>query len=191
MNKFLKSLAVSAVLFFTVLPSFAQIDIGISGGVNLSKPDGTYFRSAGKVGLQVGAFLTYHLTDHFALQGEPSFNVTRIRANDEGKSISNGLNKGNKSVQFFNLPLYAKLKITPNFAIVGGPEYNKILNDGDFRLNDGAEAFKDSGRFGYGLGLDIGNFYFRYRSLKKFDEIGDTHDLKLNQYQIGFRWKLL
>ncbi len=189
--KFLRCFLTSIVLLFTVLPSTAQIDIGISGGLNLSKANGTYYRSVNKFGLQVGGFLTYHLNDYFAVQAEPSFNISRIRTNDNNKGLPHGLNKGNKALQFFNLPLYLKLKIAPNFALVAGPEYNKLLNGEDFRLNNGEAAFKDDGRFGYGLGIELGKFYFRYRNLKKFDEIGDTNDVNMNQYQVGLRFKLL
>lgn len=189
--KFLRCLLTGIVLLFTVFPSVAQINIGISGGGNVSKPTGTYFRSAPKFGLQLGVFVTYHLNDYFALQAEPSFNISRIRTNDNNNGRPDGLNKGNNSLQFFNLPLYLKLKISSNFALVAGPEYNKLLNGEDFLLNSGANAFKENGRFGYGLGIELGKFYFRYRNLKNFDEIGDTHDLNMNQYQVGLRFKLL
>ena len=72
-----------AVIFLTAFQSYAQIDIGISGVPNILKSNGTYFRSAPKIGFQLGVLVSYHLNDYFALKGEPSFNISRIRTNQK------------------------------------------------------------------------------------------------------------
>lgn len=171
--------------------TLAQLNIGVLGGFNLSKADGQNFRSINKIGLQFGTFFTYHFTDHLALQVEPSYNISRIRTNSNSQQLTDGIGKGNKSLDFFALPLLMKITIVPKFAILGGVEYNKLLNTDAHRLNNGENAFKENGEVTYSAGFEISKFYFRYRHLKNFDQIGGINNSRLHQYQFGLRWKLL
>lgn len=168
-----------------------QVNIGVLGGLNLSNSDGQSFRSSNRIGLQTGGFLTYHLTDYMALQGEPSFNIARLRSKGTGNDDLNGIQKGTKSLQYFNFPVLFKLKITPGFALLVGGEFNKLLNDEDYRLGNGGQAFKGGQRLGYSFGLELGKMYFRYRGLGKFTRVKENLNAQINQYQVGMRWSLL
>lgn len=186
----LRIIQLFVLIFFISTKTEAQVNMGVLGGLNLSNSDGQNFRSSNRIGLQVGGFLTYHFTDHIAIQGEPSFNITRLRSKNVSSDHPNEIPKGTKSLQYFNFPVLFKLKITPGFALLAGGEFNKLLNDKDYSLVNGDPAFKSGQRLGYSLGLELGKIYFRYRGLEKFSQANNSSNAQINQYQIGMRWTL-
>ncbi|WP_437919555.1 outer membrane beta-barrel protein [Sphingobacterium sp. LRF_L2] len=184
-------LGVTFILLLASLSASAQVNVGINLGGNLSNADGVSFRSSRRLGFQAGGTLTIGFHKHMAIQAEPSFNLTRIRANDETSNREDGIQKGNKSLQFFNLPVLFKLKITPAFALLSGIEFNKLINDQQYRLNNDEPAFKSGNRLGYSLGAELGKFYFRYRGVSKSTRVGGNWNAVIEQYQFGIRWILI
>gem|GEM_PF-2340771 len=76
----LRIIQLFVLIFFISTKTEAQVNMGVLGGLNLSNSDGQNFCSSNRIGLQVGGFLTYHFTDHIAIQSELSFNITRLRS---------------------------------------------------------------------------------------------------------------
>lgn len=171
--------------------SHAQIGIGVQGGGNFSKGIGSEFRSANRIGLQFGAFLSYELNRYFTLQVEPGYNISRIRTNETTQALPNGISRGTRSIDYFNLPLFAKLTITPQFALLAGIEFNKLLNEDRHLLNNGLPAFDTNINTGYALGVEFGKLYVRYRRHNGFSRITDPSDSYIRQLQIGLRFRLL
>lgn len=181
------------VLFYlsTTVVTQAQIGIGVLGGGNFSKGIGAEFRSSNRIGLQFGAFLSYELNRYFSLQVEPSYNISRIRTNETTQALPNGISRGTRSVDYFNLPLFAKLTITPGFALLAGIDFSKLLNEDRHLLNNGLPAFNTNLNTGYALGVEFGKLYFRYRRQNGFSRINDQSDSYIQQLQIGLRFRLL
>ncbi|TDS10970.1 outer membrane beta-barrel protein [Sphingobacterium paludis] len=181
------------ILIFSLLYAptlLAQIGLGIRLGGNLSNANGDGFRSAQKIGFQAGAALRVDITKLLAVQAEPSFNITRIRANDRTAMYPEGIQKGTKSLHYFNLPVLLKLKITPSFALLGGVEFSSLINDDKYRLNNGAPAFRSDVRFGHSLGVELSRFYFRYRGLKRPSDVHGNWHADIEQYQLGMKFDL-
>lgn len=181
------------LLLFLLIPTekvFSQIGAGIKFGGNLSHADGSAFRSANRVGFQVGGIVSYHFRPNMAIQVEPTYNMTRIRTNSETVDQVNGITKGNKALQFFDLPVLFKLDVTSNFALLGGLEFNKLLNEDKYLLNNGDEAFNKGSRLGYTFGLELGKFYFRYRNVERKTGVYQNWNTSISQYQIGVKWNL-
>jgi len=168
----------------------AQVSAGLRLGGNLSHLDGNSFRSAKKIGLQAGIALQYSLTKNLALQAEPSFNIARVRANEQTQTMDAGIEKGTKSLHYFHIPLFFKLCITPKFALLAGPEWSKLLNESKYQLNNGRNAFQHRTRLGYSVGLELGSIYFRYREVKRVTNVHADAHAAIAQYQLGFKWDL-
>lgn len=181
------------LLFLLLLPTenvFSQIGAGIKLGGNLSHADGLSFRSTNRVGFQVGGIVSYHFRPNMAIQVEPTYNVTRVRTNSETVDQVNGIAKGNKALQFFDFPVLFKLDLTSNFALLGGLEFNKLLNEDKYLLNNGEEAFNRGSRMGYTFGLELGKLYFRYRNVERKTGVYHNWNTSISQYQIGVKWNL-
>ncbi|KGE13735.1 outer membrane beta-barrel protein [Sphingobacterium deserti] len=179
------------ILMFSLLYAptlLAQVGLGIRLGGNLSNANGDGFRSAKKIGFQAGAALRVDISKLFAVQAEPSFNIARIRANDQTAIYPEGIQKGTKSLHYFNLPVLLKLKITPGFALLGGVEFNSLINDDRYRLNNGAPAFRSGVRFGHSVGLELSRFYFRYRGMKRPSDVHGNWHADIEQYQLGMKF---
>lgn len=177
------------ILFLTIgTKAFSQIGLGVRLGGNLSHADALSFRSSNRLGFQIGGVLSYHFRPNMAIQAEPAFNLTRIRANSETIQEADGIDKGNKRLHFFELPVLFRLDVTRNFALLGGVEFNKLLNAERHLLNNGAQAFKGGDRLGYSFGIELGKLYFRYRAFEQSTHIHRSWASDIQQYQVGVKW---
>ncbi|PRD53895.1 outer membrane beta-barrel protein [Sphingobacterium gobiense] len=170
---------------------FSQVGFGVKLGGNLSGADALSFRSSKRLGVQAGVVMSYHFLPNMAIQVEPTFNLTRVRANSETVHETNGIDKGNKALHFFDLPVLFRLDVTPGFALLGGAEFNSLLNEDRYRLQNGELAFKGGTRLGYTVGLELGKFYFRYRGFERSTNVHRSWTTMIQQYQVGVRWRIL
>lgn len=191
-KKYSSKFLLSSVIYLTsIVIAQAQIGIGVQGGGNFSKGIGSEFRSSNRIGLQFGVFLSYELNRYFTLQAEPGYNISRIRTNESTQILPNGIGKGTRSIDYFNVPLLAKLTITPRFALLAGIDFSKLLNEDKHLLNNGLPAFNTSLNTGYALGVEFGKLYVRYRRQNGFSRINDQNDSYIQQLQVGLRFRLL
>ncbi|PRD48865.1 outer membrane beta-barrel protein [Sphingobacterium haloxyli] len=170
---------------------FSQVGLGVKLGGNLSSADAFSFRSSKRLGVQAGVMMNYHFHPNMAIQAEPTLNLTRIRANAETTQETNGIDKGNKGLRFFDLPILFRLDLTPEFALLGGAEFNSLLNEDRYRLQNGELAFKGGTRLGYTVGLELGKFYFRYRGFERSTNVHRSWTTMIQQYQVGVKWRIL
>jgi len=168
---------------------YAQMGFGLRLGGNISRADGHAF-GGHRMGYQLGGDLIFPLNSKMDIQVEPTYNLTRIRVNENTASLSGGLSKGTRSLKYLNTPVYLKINFTGKFSILGGLDLNILLNDDAYKLNDGTAAFNSRTRIGYAFGLDLGSLYFRYRQFKKNNKIVDNWDAAIDQYQLGFKVRL-
>ncbi|NGM65694.1 outer membrane beta-barrel protein [Sphingobacterium sp. SGR-19] len=185
-----RGILITFLYLAVVYQGFSQVGLGIKLGGNLSGAEAPSFRSSKRLGFQVGAVVSYHFRPNMAIQTEPTFNLTRVRANSETVYETKGIGKGNKALRFFDLPVLYRLDITPRFALLGGVELNSLLNEDKYRLNNGDQAFKDGTRLGYTVGLELGKFYFRYRGFERSTNVHRSWTTAIQQYQVGLRWNI-
>lgn len=186
-----RCLAITFLCLTCTHESFAQIGLDLKLGGNLSHADAISFRSSNRLGFQLGGVLRYHFRPSMAIQAEPTFNLTRIRANEQTADEADGISKGNKALHFFDMPLLFRLDIARRFAFLGGVEFNKLLNEEKYLLNNGEEAFKKATRLGYTLGAELGKFYFRYRFVEREARVYRSWSPTIQQYQVGIMWNIL
>lgn len=182
-------LLIVSVLFLSIQHADAQIGAGLLLGGNVSKGDGPYYRSQHKLGLQVGGYLNFPITNRLSIQPEPQFSIARVRTLDAGADIGNSIEHGNKSLQYFSVPVLLKFELIPQLSVFAGAEYNKLLNGNSYTMRNRGDAFRDGSKIGYTLGFEISRFYFRYRHIGDIDHLSSHHS-DLHQYQLGVKWRL-
>jgi hypothetical protein len=106
---------------------FAQtFQIGLKGGVNVSRFVGTTFNNVDNkalIGFHAGTFLSLLFGDNFAIQPELLFST-------QGTRISDATN-GNQDykVNYLNVPLMFKYRFPGGFYLEAGPQVGFKLNE--------------------------------------------------------------
>lgn len=191
-NKKIKTILACGVASATLFPNntMAQVGLGVRAGGNLSSTNGTGFYSSKRIGYQLGGHVNYHFNKNLALQAEPAYNLVRIRNNETTAQREHGIGAGTRKLEYINVPLYLKISFTSTVAIMGGLDFNFLLNDDRYKLNNGANAFRSKTRTGYSLGAEIGGVYFRYRKFNRTNNIVDNWTADIEQYQLGYKFDL-
>lgn len=190
MSSKIKSLVALIAVLFIGQSSFAQLGLGIRVGGNLTGTDGSAFQSRKRIGFQAGADLTFKFHEKIAIQAEPTYHLLRVASHTYAPDNPQGISAGRRSLRYINVPLLLKLHLTNGFALLGGPDLNQLLNVDVHRLNNEAEAFTKRPNVGYMLGIDLGNLYFRYRNMRRYNTVIDNGDAQINQFQLGFKWSI-
>ena len=146
--------------------------LGIKSGINFStlRLDGSgsgAWKTAWKTGLVAGGFVNVQISNRFAIQ--PEF----IYSSMGGHLVSSGLGTDRYRLNYFSIPILAKIKICKHAAAVVGPQvdiliqakkytsagYYKVTDnykDHDFLVTGGLEYWplkflSLTGRYMYGL----------------------------------------
>ncbi|MDF2478951.1 MAG: hypothetical protein K0S24_4434 [Sphingobacterium sp.] len=191
-NKRMKIVFAVTVIFGMLCThkALAQFGMGFRAGGNLSGTNGSAFRSGKRIGFQIGGDLRYHFNKNIALQAEPVYNLMRIRNNDRTAESEYGIGAGTRKLKYMSVPLYLKVNFTRTIAIMGGLDFNFLLNDDRYKLNNGENAFRSKPRTGYSLGAELGKVYFRYRKFNRTNDIIDNWTADIEQYQLGLKFEL-
>jgi hypothetical protein len=189
MKKIVFVLMVAATMLFAVSPLFAQggkMMLGFKAGLNLANVTGDDVGdTSNKSGLAAGGFMSYSITEIFAIQPELLFTMKGTKASDEDVSWS---------INYLEIPVLLKVtlptdgKIKP--LLYAGPGFGFLLSS---KQSDGTEVdvkdFTASTDIGIiaGAGIDYKmetsaiTFEARYEvgmtSIGK-EEDGETPDIK-------------
>lgn len=123
--------------------SFGQrIDIGIKGGVNISKLEIPDINTSNKTGYHVGAYSLFKF-GKLGLQPEIIFS-------QQGSKVD----LGSWDTKYINIPILLKLYLAGGFNIQAGPQFG-FLNKAELDGNSIEDNFKNSDvSLGLGLGWD-------------------------------------
>ncbi|MFD2966338.1 outer membrane beta-barrel protein [Sphingobacterium bambusae] len=191
MLRTIKLFAPSMLLLFISHSSFAQLGFGIRLGGNLTGTDGSAFQARKRIGFQAGADLSFKFHDKIAIQAEPTYHLLRVSNHDYSPNEAHGISGGRRALRYINVPLLLKLNLTSGLALLAGPDLNHLINVDVHRLNNGAQAFVRRPNVGYMLGIDLGNVYFRYRNMRRYNNIIENGHAQLNQFQLGLKWSII
>ena len=126
----------------------------------------------------------------FQQKAEPVYNLIRIRNNEQTAQRDQGIGAGTRKLEYISAPLYLKLNFTERIAIMAGLDFNFLMNDNRYKLNNGENAFRHQPRTGYSLGAEIGGLYFRYRKFNRTTNIVENWTAAIEQYQLGYKFDL-
>lgn len=183
------------VIFIPILLSInsanAQVGFGLLAGGNLSRAEGEAFSSKKRIGYQAGIALSYSFTPQVALQLEPTYTAVKTRTNDDTRWISDGIAPGNQTLKYANVPLYLRLNFTKGIAVLAGPDINWLINQDDYMLNNNTPAFRDRTKFGITLGANLGALYFRYKMIRRNNNIVNNWGAQIEQFQLGLKMDII
>lgn len=106
MKKLVLVLMVAAISLFAVSPLFAKgMMFGVKGGLNLANLTGSDVNNASiKTGIDVGVFLTYDISDIFAVEPELLFSMKGAKS--DSASVT-----GSWKVNYIEIPILLKAKL--------------------------------------------------------------------------------
>ena len=206
----MKKLFIAVFTLFIVNSIYAQkTDFGLKGGINLANFSGDNDGSNAIVGLQVGFYSEFKVSDKFAIQPELLYSIQG--ASDEGTATIEGYTvdfKGKFNLGYINLPVMAKYYTNEKFSIEFGPQIGFMTSaklKTDFTIletgqtgssTDDAKQFFKGVDFGlnFGLGYKISDKVganLRYNAgLANIADTDDGSTIKNSVFSLSLQMKL-
>ncbi|MBS2210348.1 PorT family protein [Carboxylicivirga mesophila] len=149
-----KILMIVAVMAFVASAS-AQTTFGVKAGVNFASLSDDFSDMDSKMGLAVGAFAKFELSEKFAFQPELLFSAQGAKLEEGGAEMKIKAN-------YLNLPLMGKYYLAEGFSLQAGPQIGFLMSANAELTGAGEENFdediKDEMK-GIDFGLNFGAGY--------------------------------
>lgn len=187
-----KLFLVAAFLIFSSA-AMAQFNLGVKGGVNISKVNDRAFRDEFTYGYHLGGFAEVGLGKRLKIQPEVLWNQLNTRADTAFRNIySNALDFSNyKDVKlnYLSIPVLLSYKLGNVLYLQAGPQFGILLNQDKTLLENGKEAFSkgDFSMLG-GVQLNVSKLRLSGRyfvGLNNISEIDDNSKWKNQGFQIS------
>lgn len=140
----------STIIAVSLLSSiaFAQVSIGLRGGLNLANQHSSDYSGDIKPGFFAGAYMTGNLSESIAIQPELYYSVMG------SKSGAIKINLG-----YVSIPLLLRFNINESVNIHLGPQFGILASAKDEDSDDVKALYKDLDVGGVlGVGIDLGAF---------------------------------
>ncbi len=198
MNKKLLAPFFAFVFFSTA--AFAQphipfLQLGIKGGVNISKIDGKSFSEQFGYGYSLGGFAQIKLSPKFQIQPEVLFNQYNTKVDTTLSNVLQTKNMKDISLNYLSIPLL--LNFTPNKIITlqAGPQYGILMNNKKTLFENGQAAFK-SGDLSLLGGIQINLASLRisgryFVGLANINDIGTSDKWKNQGFQVSVGLRII
>ncbi|MEO5593489.1 MAG: porin family protein [Chitinophagaceae bacterium] len=136
-------------LFAFVLFSFAGMaqlhvpafQLGVKGGVNITKIDGKSFADEFNYGYHAGAFATIKITNHVQIQPEVLFNQYKTKADTAFGNVLNVKNLKDVKLNYISIPLLLNLTPAKFISFQFGPQFGILLDKHKNLFENGKDAF--------------------------------------------------
>jgi hypothetical protein len=173
--------------------SFAQFNIGIKAGANISKIDGKSFKDEFSYGYLLGGFAEIGLGKKFSIQPEVLFNQYQTKVDSNFTSVYQNAFAATKSgevkLNYLSLPVLLNYKLSKGVSLQAGPQFGILMNKDKNMLENGKEAFNngDLSVLG-GLELKLSKFRIGGRygiGLNNINEIDNKEKWKSQAFQLA------
>ena len=125
----------------------AQFHIGVKGGANINKIDGSSFSEQFSYGYHLGGFAEIGLGRKFAIQPEVLFNqYSTTVTNDIDHVYEDVFNSDQSKVKlnYLSIPILLNYKLIGNFmTLQAGPQFSVLMDQNKNFLQNGGKAFSD------------------------------------------------
>ena len=124
--------------------SFAQgFHLGIKGGVNIDKINGTAFNDQFNFGYNLGVFSEIKFSPEWGLQPELNFNQLSYRTGSRFSDVyPTGINDAKGSLNYLTIPVLLTYSPSPVFSFQLGPQFGTLMNQHETVLQNSGDAFK-------------------------------------------------
>ncbi len=141
-----KILLLAAIIFFSNA-AFAQIQVGLKAGANISKIDGVSFKDKFGYGYQLGGFADISLGKKLGIQPEILFTQFNTKLDSNYKSIyqnviSSTIND-NIKLNYLSIPVLLNYKVANILSLQAGPQYSILMDQNLTLTQNGKKAFSD------------------------------------------------
>jgi hypothetical protein len=121
------------------------LKVGVKGGANLVKMDGSSFKEAYNLGYYAGGFVEIKLAKNWYLQPEVLFSETDLTPSDEFKDVYEELLDLSKistmKLQALNIPVTLNYRLSNVFVLSAGPQFSMLVNRGESFMKNARTAF--------------------------------------------------
>ena len=182
----------AAVFFSSAL--MAQFHIGIKGGTNITKLDGSSFKDKFAYAYHIGGFAEIGLGAKFGIQPEVLFNQYSSTVDSSFNHIYQDVFTSGQStlkLNYLSVPILLNYKLIGNFlSLQAGPQFSILMKQEKTLLQNGADAFKN-GDFsmlgGVQLKLSAIRITGRYFiGLSNINDIDNQDKWKNQGFQVSF-----
>lgn len=139
--------AMLALLAFAI-PGHSQghvpaFQLGVKGGVNISKVDGDAFSNEFQYGYHAGAFAIVKLSDHVQIQPELLFSQNNTRIDSSFGNVFHVSNMKDVSLNYLTIPLLLNLSPSKIISFQVGPQFGILMNQHQTLFENGKDAFSN------------------------------------------------
>jgi len=167
--------------------------LGVKGGVNITKIDGKSFADEFNYGYHAGAFATVKISNHVQLQPEVLFNQYSTKADTAFNNVFDVKNLKGVKLNYIAVPLLLNLTPTKFISFQVGPQFGILLDKHKNLFENGKDAFSsgDLSMVG-GVQLNLGGIRLSGRyivGLNNINDAGNSDKWKNQGFQLsaGFR----
>lgn len=186
-------------LAFTSHVSMAQFNLGIKGGVNMTKVAGKAFSEEFRTGYHLGGFAEIGLGGKFSIQPEVIFNQYNTRVDTAFSDVyQNAVNLSSYrdvKLNYLTIPLLLNFKPTKVLSLQAGPQFGILMSQDKNLLQNGESAFK-SGEFSMVGGVQLNLAALRvsgryFVGLNNISDINNQNNWKNQGFQLSVGFKIL
>lgn len=168
------------------VPAF---QLGIKGGVNMTKIDGKSFADEFNYGYQAGGFAIIKLSNHVQIQPEVLFNQYNTKVDTTFSNVFNTKNLKDVKLNYLTIPLILNLTPAKFISFQFGPQFGVLLDKHKNLFENGKDAFSggDLSLLG-GVQLNLGAFKLSGRyviGLTNINDAGNSDKWKNQGFQLS------
>ena len=163
--------------------------LGVKGGVNLTKIDGKSFADEFNYGYHAGAFATIKITNRIQIQPEVLFNQYSTKADTAFGNVFNVKNLKGVKLNYVSVPLLLNLTPAKFISFQVGPQFGILLDKHKNLFENGKDAFSrgDLSMIG-GVQLNLGGIRLNGRyivGLANINDAGNSDKWKNQGFQLS------
>ena len=149
--------------------------LGVKGGVNMTKIDGKSFADEFNYGYHAGAFATIKISNHVQIQPEVLFNQFNTKADTSFGNVFNVKNLKDVKLNYLSIPLLLNLSPAKFISFQVGPQFGILLDKHQTLVQNGQDAFStgDLSMVG-GVQLNLGGIRLSGRYVVGLSNIHDA-----------------
>jgi len=125
----------------------AQFHIGIKGGANVTKIDGSSFKDEFRYGYHLGGFMEIGLNNKWSINPEVLFNqyTTTVDSNFNKiyQNVFNPAYQSKVKLNYLSIPIILNYKVIGPLSLQAGPQFGVLMDHNKTLLQNGGEAFKN------------------------------------------------
>jgi hypothetical protein len=186
-----------ALMVICVAGAQAQgFQLGVKGGANIYKIDGTALNDQFKYSYSIGGFAVIKLSKHVGIQPEVLWNEYQTRTTTDANTVYSDLwTDKNITLNYLSIPLLLNLSPAKIITFQIGPQFGILINQSQTFATNTADAFK-KGDFSMIGGVQLNLAWFKLGAryvvgLNNISDVPNTNTWKSQGFQAYIGVKII